>query len=176
MPPTIELSLMRCASNPLQCIFDECEQKRKLISISKEKRYEVLKNHRIYIPKRSKICRQHLDNGNWGNFVSLEFKFTRDYIEDMMDLLRETMNEKREIEHMVPTKKIKDYFGLSSTQFNELFDSLPTLHNFFPGNLKRAKTALLMYLCRLRKGDYCNRIYDFFNVSSRKNTSLIDKH
>lgn len=73
-------------------------------------------------------------------------------------------------------KKMKDYFGLSSTQFNELFDSLPTLHNFFPGNLKRAKTALLMYLCRLRKGDYCNRIYDFFNVSSRKNTSLIDKH
>lgn len=70
-------------------------------------------------------------------------------------------------------KKMKDYFGLSSTQFNELFDSLPTLHNFFPGNLKRAKTALLMYLCRLRKGDYCNRIYDFFNVSSRKNTSLI---
>lgn len=58
---------MRCAVNASKCIFENCEQK-PILCVPEKKRCEVLKTNRIYIPKRSVICQNHFDNGDWGSF------------------------------------------------------------------------------------------------------------
>lgn len=172
MTPFIELSFMRCAVNSSRCVFDRCNEKQGLVCVPKKKRYEVLKIHRIYIPKRSKICKKHLNNGTWHDFISLEFKYTRDYIEDMVDLLRESLqNEPKEF----PSEKFKEKTGLSLTQFDQLFNSLPTLHQYFPRHYKKARKALQMYLTRLHKGDRYNRVFSSFNISYKTGIAYISK-
>lgn len=174
MTSFIELSLMRCAVNPSRCVFDNCNRKQGLICIPEKKRYEVLKIHRIYIPKRSKICQNHLDNGTWHDFINLEFKYTKEYIEDMIDLLRKPLEKEHEYMEF-PKKSFKAKTGLSFNNFNQLFNSLPTLHSYFPNDTKKARKALQMYLSRLHKGDRYNRVCDEFNVSFKTGSAYIAK-
>lgn len=172
MASFIELSLMRCAVNSMRCVFNNCYQIG-LVHVPKKKRYEVLKIHRIYIPKRSVICQQHLLDGNWHEFINLEFKYTKEYIEDMIDLLRVPIE--KDSGYLEYPKNFKDKTGLSFDQFNELLGTLPTLHRYFPNDTKKAEKALMMYLTRLHKGDRYNRVCDTFNVSFKTGRAYIAK-
>lgn len=174
MTSCIELTLMRCAVNPLRCVFgSECKQK--LMTVPKEKRYEILKKNRIYIPKRAKICDYHHQNGDWENYVNLEFKYSRDQIEDMIDLLRKPMDKKNEQSCLFASKNFEKNTGISMNQFNELFQNLPTLHQLFRNDNKKAKNALFLYLYRLRRGEFYYRIFDKFLISHVTGKSYITK-
>lgn len=174
MASTIELSLMRCAVNASRCVFNDCYQKQGLVCVPQSKRYETLKLHRIYIPKRCVICQQHLLHGNWHQFISLEFKYTKEYIEDMIDLLRKPSAQ--QIGHSeIPLENYKDDTGLSFEQFCELFDSLPTLHRYFKMNKEKSKKALRMYLTRLHRGDRYNRLFVSFKVSHQTGSTYIKR-
>lgn len=164
MSSMIELSLMRCAVNSRRCVFNDCFEKQGLKRIPTSQRCEVLRTHRIYIPKRSVICQQHLIDFNWHEFINLEFKYTREQIEDMIDLLRKPVES--ELSALELSKdSFKSETGLSIADFNELFANLPTLHRYFPRDLKRARRALQMYLMRLHKGERYNRICRIFKLS-----------
>lgn len=161
----IELTLMRCVMNNKRCVFPNCNQKHNLAHVSKAKRYEVLNTFKIYIPNKSVLCQYHLNNADWNECVSLVFSYTREYIEDIIELLRNPPEKKHESEGLFSSKEIKEKTGLSLKNFNEIFEDLPTLHRFVPKNNKKAKLALLMYLTRLRKGDSYDRVYKTFNVA-----------
>lgn len=106
MAASIELSLMRCAVSASRCVFNDCAEKQGLVCVPKSKRYEILRIHKIYIPKRCVICQDHLREGNWNNFVSLEFKYTKEYIEDMIDLLSKPLQKQMQLE--IPLANHKD--------------------------------------------------------------------
>lgn len=74
--------------NNKRCVFPNCHGKNSLIHVSKSKRYQILNSHRIYIPNNSVVCKDHIDDEKWKNCISLVFKYTSAYIEDMVDLLR----------------------------------------------------------------------------------------
>lgn len=170
----IELDIMRCAMNNKRCVFPGCNEKRNLIHVPKSKRFQILNTHRIYIPHKSVLCTQHLDCDCWNGCITFECKYTKEYIEEMVDLMR-TPPEKHENESLFSSKKIKLNTGLSLQQFNELFNELPTLHRFFLKNTKKAKLALLLYLTRLRTGDRFNRIYENFSISRNTGFKYIIK-
>lgn len=171
----MQLTLMRCVMNNKRCVFPNCNQKHNLVHVPKAKRYEVLNTYKIYIPNKSVLCQYHLNNANWNECVSLEFNYTREYIEDIIELLRKPTEKKHESEGLFSSKKIKEKTGLSLESFNEIFENLPTLHRFFPKNTKKAKLALLMYLTRLRKGDSYDRVYKTFNVARNSGFKYICK-
>lgn len=173
MAQTIELSIMRCSMNNKRCVFPNCHGKNSLIHVSKSKRYQIVNSHRIYIPNNSVVCEDHIDDEKWKDCISLVFKYTSAYIEDMVDLLRNPKQCERD--SFFSPKKIKENTGLSSTHFNDLFNDLPTLCRFIPKNIRKAKLSLLMYLTRLRRGDRYNRIYEAFNVGQKAGRQYIAK-
>lgn len=175
MAQSIELSIMRCSMNNKKCVYPDCREKHNLIHVPKLKREEILNLYRIYIPNNCVVCHDHVDVKKWENCICLEFKYTREYIEDMIDLLRRPSKLCENKNSLFCAKKIKANTGLSSTQFDELFNELPTLHQLFPKNIGKAKLALLMYLTRLRQGDRYNRIYANFNVGEKAGRQYIVK-
>lgn len=175
MAQLIELSIMRCSMNNKKCVYPNCREKHNLIHVSKLKRHEILNLHRIYIPNNCVVCHDHVDVKKWENCICLEFKYTREYIEDMIDLLRRPPKQCENKDSLFCAKKVEANTGLSLTQFDKLFNELPTLRRFFPKNTGKAKLALLMYLTRLRQGDRYNRIYANYNIGQKAGRQYIVK-
>lgn len=169
----IELSITRCSANANRCVYNTCPVKLNLVSISDAKRFEILQKQRFYVPKISRICQYHAENGTWNDFVPENNNYNKDQIEELVDLARSQMPMNELGSDLPNIDKVST--GIDKRNFDLLLSLIPSLPNAFNGSHNKAKEALLMYLMRLRTGDHYNRISTRFGAAHVTVKKYIDK-
>lgn len=81
--------IQRTFANRRRCAFPGCENRDRLHDISRRIRFKTMKQKRIFIPNKARACDHHLHawdtvDGNTGQLFS---KFSKNQIEDMVELL-----------------------------------------------------------------------------------------
>lgn len=86
----ISLSINRAAISSKKCIHPQCPQNIQLRRFSIETRHNLMKTIRFYVAPRALGCDLHRNMNVWSatDINGLNFPFTKDQIEDMVDLLR----------------------------------------------------------------------------------------
>lgn len=104
--------------------------------------------------------------------------FSQKQVEDLIALALDTekkLEEKPTVVGYDNTKTMKIYVGLSSNQFESILRLiLPSLLEIYK-DPKKAKTALYMYLMKLKTGLTCNEIAPLFKVNPRIVMSRVRK-
>lgn len=158
------LKLMRLAINSHRCCYGKCTNKNNLTTIPKSKRFDILHREKLFISKQSFVCPVHLNSNDWQecreNGVT---HFTEKQSNEMFELLNKKQSTKIvSLKSTIPPISAADT-GISPDNFNELLNSLPSLHQ----NLKsKAGIALQMYFLRLKRGDHLNRVEKIFGVTT----------
>lgn len=155
---------MRSSSNAKRCVFENCEETQELYSVPKKIRYQIIQQHRIFIPKRARTCLLHSRCEEW-NTATTNFRYTIDLIEDLIELL---INKNNAIDYngdVHNSENKNSSIGLNDEQFQQLFSMLPTLHRTYIGRQKTAVAALRGFLMRLRTGDTYDKIASSLGVS-----------
>lgn len=161
MPRNMHVQL---TENSRRCSYENCFETANLAVIPVNKRYQILKQFKLFIPKNARMCPFHKATEDWYQCsLSAHANFTTIQLKEMSILL-----------DRIPTKKIshskvtanENETGLSNVQFLELFNSLPTFREMFR-NEEKGKLALKMYLMRLRTGDTLIRLRNHFSVSEK---------
>lgn len=87
----IELKIKRTAASRRSFNHPMCGVTRNLVTISKEKRYQIAISEGVFIPLHAVACYNHIEIDSWKNVKELivpEYsQFTKNYIEDMFELL-----------------------------------------------------------------------------------------
>lgn len=96
--------------------------------------------------------------------------FSQKQVENLITLALETerkLEEKPTVVGYGNTKTMKTYIGLSSNQFEHILGLiLPSLLDIYK-DTEKAKTALYIYLMKLKTGFTCNEIAPLFKVNPR---------
>lgn len=85
------LSIKRTAVSKRRCNYPSCWHTNGLTNISREMRYRIAVQRKVYIPKYAVACSIHNNLAAWENsnetIEANDHQFRREYIEDMFDLL-----------------------------------------------------------------------------------------
>lgn len=157
--------MKRCTVSRRYCVFRSCHETKNMHRITKEVRSQVMKEHRFYIPNNVKVCDIHYRSRAWNNVNDFRQSnsFNKDQIEDMVDLIQ--FRPKYDVTLECSSDDMKILTGLRSEQFTELFECVSQLKKQFKYNIQLARTALYMYLIRLRTGQTLQQMSTTFNVS-----------
>lgn len=137
----------------------------------------ILKNQKLYITPNARVCQNHSVVYNWENILN-EFEFVATFnssqIESMLNLLSSAPNNVvlnfEDIENA--NDNVCHYWtGLDTIKFLYLFRSVPQLN----GLCKKAKSALGMYLVKLRTGESMARMASLFLVGKGTVCTYIKK-
>lgn len=135
--------------------------------IPKSMKIRLLRDFNYYVPSAARVCEEHLILNDFDILLSapnVTHDFNEAQIMDMINVLKSMPEEGRvdfeNIERMDPHEV---YFltGRNVDQFNRLFDEIPSLHR----RSKRPKTALAIYLVKMRTGEPNTRLADMFHIS-----------
>lgn len=169
----IKLDIKRTKATHIRCIL--CSEARNIQSVSRQMRYDVMKQSRVFIPNGGRVCPNHRENQNWSD-AAVYFNFSQVQIQEMVDLLRKNIPTTSRIENSVQfNRDMKCDTGLSDVQFNMVFLCVPLLRENFNFKEKPARIALHMFLMRLRKGINYEDIGNIFGVSRTTASKNIDK-
>lgn len=86
----ISLNVNRATYSSTNCSHPQCSERNKLRRIPIETRYILIKKLRFYIPPKGLGCELHRYSIAWSanDVDESSYPFTRNQIEDMIDLLR----------------------------------------------------------------------------------------
>lgn len=85
----IHLEIRKTTSNRFRCTFRGCSNRNGLHNVSRQVRFTVMQQRKIYIPNMARVCNQHL-NASWntvGQGTGQRYKFSKKQIEDLIQLL-----------------------------------------------------------------------------------------
>lgn len=122
--PTITLKIKSTSEKHDRCLF--CGAKKELHEFPESERYKTFMYDGIYIPKRAKLCPDHINHRDWASNEHLFWnnKYTTAKIDEMFDLLKKQIS----VEPKVTMPGInRNEIGLDENQLNILLDLLPTL-------------------------------------------------
>ncbi|RVE41092.1 hypothetical protein evm_014257 [Chilo suppressalis] len=165
--PTITLpNYTRVASTSRRCIFSDCLNIDRILRlIPSVIRQRILIDLNIFIPRCARICSDHLSDPDWANLINerLINTFSSEQIEDMLQLSQNNQNVLLDFENIENMNDhIRHYWiGITVQQFNDILNGTASLTN----RLVKYKTALAMYLAKLRTGDTDRRLSTIFGIS-----------
>lgn len=162
MDGLLTLTILRCSASHHKCIFG-CRRSTELKTVPCQKRKEVLIQHRYYLPQNVRCCKHHLNERDWYFDVGLN-SYNSAQVEDMVDLLRSIQKNNSpaldfEYIEYLSDEIVQQWTGISADQFIDLAHATSLF------NLKRGKTALALYLAKLRTGETDERLSNLFQVS-----------
>lgn len=131
-------------------------------------------NDGIFIPKRSKLCPNHIVCRDWT--LKNDFwnhKYTAAKIDEMFDLARKKRKKHDEPKNAV-SELTKNDIGLDENQFNALIALIPSLSRAV-GSDKKARQCLQLYLMRMRKDMTFEDLGKRFQMTPRTASKLIKK-
>lgn len=166
--PVVRLTLdgySRTPDTTIHCFVPDCmnhERKRVPLYLKKN----ILTHQKLYITQNARVCEEHLSLYNWDFLAEFEFvnEFNQVHITEMLDLLRRDVNNTidfENVEHMNNTT-CRYWTGLTVLNFLAILTCIPQLSNI----CKKPKTALGMYLIKIRTGEPFRRIASLFRLST----------
>lgn len=150
----MDLSVKRCVISANR--FGLCLEKDVLSTMSRDFRISVLRTHQVFISALSRVCVNHKDISAWQNYSDAVYDYTKDQIEELLELLMNQPILRDDDDSM------RSETGLTHAQFDDLFDSIPSLLIALKSK-HSAKMALKAYLIRLRTGHTYDQIRRSFN-------------
>lgn len=162
------LSIGRRPTNNSRCVFGSCDETSGLSTMADSMRYQILKQHRVFIPKQARTCDHHKLLDVWDETDIYDHntnQFTRNHIEELIALV---LNDDKVVpnEPAIENADIKKTIGLTNVQFDLLYSMIPSLKQRYKGKEKSAKSALKAYLMRLRTGHTYEQIAQTFGIST----------
>lgn len=155
----------RTSENTHRCFVPNCVNNERQ-RVPRYLKRSILKNQKLFITPNARVCQNHSVIYNWDEVLN-EFEFDSTFdenqIESMLNLLStgstSVVLNFENIENANDT--ICHYWtGLTIIQFLELYRGVPQLTEL----CKKAKSALGMYLVKLRTGESMARIASLFLV------------
>lgn len=160
---------MRCPRSKSRCAHFSCQQHHGILKRPRRKtRCNVLKHHRLYLPKDSRVCERHQEPATWKNPTYTHFDYSAEQVEDLINLL---LNPSQGLDQKSDTE-MKSSTGLTNEQFRTLLSNLPSLMGHY-NDTKKAEVALSVYLNRLRTGHTYQQIAEKYNISRQTATNYI---
>ncbi|XP_045765909.1 uncharacterized protein LOC123878873 [Maniola jurtina] len=167
MQPTSVPTYRRVANTARHCLFRGCINQ-ELHRVSSFIKVLLLVDYSVYVPENARICAHHINSNDWSSlYENGETIFTPDQLKDMIDTLRAAYKHKTNIDFdNVNNISPEDLFyltGLTHQQFSTILSETPSLL----AQCKRPKTALGVYLLKLRSGEPNTRIASQIGVSRK---------
>lgn len=162
----MHLSIKRALACRSRCVYGNCDKKEDVHPVSRTIRCHVLKKYRIFIPKSARTCLQHNSPDVWNGIDTNINHYTCEQIEDLLELLlNDSQSNIKTNEIIIRNDNMREMTGLEEVEFNRLYSMLPSLIQHFKGREKSAKSALKVYLVRLRTGLTYEQIAHSFGIS-----------
>lgn len=165
--PKVTLKLKTVPEKHDSCSF--CGAKSNLKEFPVNERYDTFMQCGIYIPKRSKLCLNHIVDRDWSSKDDNFWKhnYVPSQLDDIFDFIRSKYLRKKQMstatEIRIPEIK-QSYIGLDENQVNTLMDLLPSLVTAV-GKREEAKKYLQLYLMRLRKNMSFQDLGNHFQIT-----------
>lgn len=112
----------------------------------------MIKKNNLFIPMNTVACKYHTEIGNWIELrrTRLKFTYTKSQMEEMIELLR--MEDHNQDLIKLNDRNRKAQTGLNILEFEQLYQSVPSLLISCKNSEPVAKEALYTYLIKLRTG------------------------
>lgn len=174
---TITLKLKGVPEKHDRCSY--CAARTNLKEFPVDERYNTFMRDGIFIPKRSKLCPDHIDNRNWDSKAETfwNHKYSASKIDEIFHFVRckYLSNCKNQLirEPQIRLPEInRNEIALDENQLSTLLELLPSL-SFLTRSREKAKKCLQLYLMRLRKNMSQEDLGKYFQISSITAARLI---
>lgn len=165
----------RTPDTPSRCFVPDCVNTERL-RVARYLKRSILSQFKVYITRGARVCREHSMLYSWDILNEYDFtsSFSAIHIEDMLDLLCTApagcVLNFENVENVSAT--LCHYWtGLSVANFSLLFNSIPQMETI----CKKSKTALGIYLVKLRTGESFARLASLFLISKSTVSNYIKK-
>ncbi|XP_047025748.1 uncharacterized protein LOC124634289 [Helicoverpa zea] len=151
----------RVAAASRHCMFVGCDNDERLLVPMTIKELLLLQ-YNIYIPLNARICHHHLYSNQWDELTTNLNDFTSFQVDDIFSILERASQRSLDFNNIAAMDAhLRHYWlGLTEMQFNEILNSLPTLHN----KVRNPSLALSTFLVKLRTGDSNQRLATLFQL------------
>lgn len=157
----------RAPNTTRHCIFNNCR------NINRYRIPEVIKiytfcEHKLYIPFSARVCQEHLEGNIWDELpqhCNVTHDFNAAQFRDISDIMRRGMQRGSRLDFntigAVTSEEMHFWTGRSFEQFEEILEQTPSLSQ----RCKNPRTALGIFLTKLRTGESNERLATLFNMS-----------
>lgn len=157
----------RVPNTAANCVFERCRNTTRH-RIPENIRISLLVDCNLYIPEESRICEIHLRSNDWNEVIdspNLRHDFNSSHFSHIMSLMKAALSRSsnldfENIENM-DDNEIYIRLGLSREQFSDILEQTTSLSG------SDSKTALAIYLMKLRSGETNERLATLFQMSRR---------
>ncbi|GBP34211.1 hypothetical protein EVAR_30764_1 [Eumeta japonica] len=123
----------------------------------------------LYIPDRARICQLHLQNTSLEEFPEItahqHTDFNVDSFVDMVNMYTRALESRSRLDleniNEVSEDDLRYWTGLNHSQFEQLFQQVPSLHR----QSVTPRTDLGVYLCKIRTGEPNTRLCTTFGLA-----------
>ncbi|GBP32916.1 hypothetical protein EVAR_20093_1 [Eumeta japonica] len=123
----------------------------------------------LYIPDRARICQLHLQNTSLEEFPEItahqHTDFNADSFVDMVNMYTRALESRSRLDleniNEVSEDDLRYWTGLNHSQFEQLFQQVPSLHR----QSVTPRTDLGVYLCKIRTGEPNTRLCTTFSLA-----------
>ncbi|CAH2088907.1 unnamed protein product [Euphydryas editha] len=173
---TIHLSqISRAPNTSNSCIVFGCQHPSRL-RVPQNMKIRLLKEFNYYVPPAARICQEHLLLNDFEVLLSannVSHEFNEEQIMDMMNILKvvSQVTGRLDFENIENIDANEVYFltGRTIEQFNTILAQVPSLLR----TCNKPKTALAIYLIKLRTGEPDTRLAEMFHMSRRSLERLL---
>lgn len=160
----------RAANTSRRCVFQNCNDSSWFL-IPDFIKAMLIKEHNFYLPRSSRVCRQHLFANTWHELPNAAVQtssFSVHQIEDLIELLKRTTLFDFENIEVMPNHICYYWTGLEVSEFLILYNELHL-------QVRSPKTSLAAFLIKLRTGDSDRRLSTLLDIPRATLESRMNK-
>ncbi|XP_072936633.1 uncharacterized protein [Epargyreus clarus] len=161
----------RAANTASHCIFPECTSN-SLHRVSDSLRFQILIDHKFYVPRHARICDNHVRSNLWGTLYESQNSystFDAEHVEHVFSFLNQPNPDFNNVLSM-EDHLFFYWLGLSKENFRTILNEVPQIQT-----IKRGIVGLSGLLIKLRTGDSDERIASLMKIPRRTLEGLINK-
>lgn len=164
VPPTALPNFRRTANSASSCFVHGCTNLERHV-VPNFLRYSLLKTNKLFVTENARICSHHLSVYDWGFLDDYGYisQFTPAQLEATITAALSNEVNKLDFEQLnvMSDEECHYWTGLSKVNFMLIINEAPLLREQF----KNYKTALAIFLVKLRTGEPHSRLGQLFEMS-----------
>ncbi|GBP09565.1 hypothetical protein EVAR_76566_1 [Eumeta japonica] len=158
----------RVANTSRHCMMTRCNNLQ-LRRVPNSIKVYLLSYFGLYIPDQARICQLHLQNTSLEEFSEItahqHTDFNVDSFVDMVNMYTRALESRSRLDleniNEVSEDDLRYWTGLNHSQFEQLFQQVPSLHR----QSVTPRTDLGVYLCKIRTGEPNTRLCTTFGLA-----------
>lgn len=165
----------RAPNTSRHCIFNHCQNTTRH-RIPTTIKTHIFCEYKLYIPNSARVCTEHLESNAWNELpqsCNTTHDFNTYHFTDICDMLRMALQRGPRLDFntrgALTNEEMHFWTGRKCEEFDSILEETPTLNEM----CREPRTALGVYLTKLRTGESDERLATLFNMSRRKVERLL---